>query len=82
VTWRTLAAAAALCVALAPGTAKAQKFAGLATTPPLGWNSWNHFGCNVSEIRNLWTHKPLGSTKTDLLLKIPTHDVVMLRLSP
>ena len=22
---------------------------GLAMTPPMGWNSWNHFGCNVSE---------------------------------
>jgi len=26
-----------------------QKFEGLAETPPMGWNSWNHFGCNVSE---------------------------------
>jgi alpha-galactosidase len=22
---------------------------GIALTPPMGWNSWNHFGCNVSE---------------------------------
>lgn len=22
---------------------------GLARTPPMGWNSWNHFGCNVSD---------------------------------
>ena len=22
---------------------------GLAQTPPMGWNSWNKFGCNVSE---------------------------------
>ena len=22
---------------------------GLALTPPMGWNSWNKFGCNVSE---------------------------------
>ncbi|MEJ2187189.1 MAG: glycoside hydrolase family 27 protein, partial [Gemmatimonadota bacterium] len=21
----------------------------LALTPPMGWNSWNHFGCDVSE---------------------------------
>ena len=21
---------------------------GLARTPPMGWNSWNHFHCNVS----------------------------------
>jgi alpha-galactosidase len=23
--------------------------AGLALTPPMGWNSWNHFGCDVNE---------------------------------
>ena len=22
---------------------------GLALTPAMGWNSWNHFGCNISE---------------------------------
>lgn len=22
---------------------------GLAKTPPMGWNSWNHFGCNIDE---------------------------------
>jgi alpha-galactosidase len=26
-----------------------QKFAGLAPTPPMGWNSWNKFACDVSE---------------------------------
>ncbi|MBN1782224.1 glycoside hydrolase family 27 protein [bacterium] len=26
-----------------------QKFEGLALTPPMGWNSWNHFGCDVNE---------------------------------
>jgi alpha-galactosidase len=25
------------------------KFPGLALTPPMGWNSWNKFGCNVSD---------------------------------
>ncbi|WP_207428942.1 glycoside hydrolase family 27 protein [Pedobacter sp. SYSU D00535] len=25
------------------------KFEGLALTPPMGWNSWNKFGCNVDE---------------------------------
>ncbi|MBN2699492.1 MAG: glycoside hydrolase family 27 protein [Bacteroidales bacterium] len=29
--------------------ADAQKFEGLALTPPMGWNSWNHFGCDVNE---------------------------------
>lgn len=27
----------------------AQKFEGLAQTPPMGWNSWNKFACDVSE---------------------------------
>jgi len=27
----------------------AQKFEGLAKTPPMGWNSWNRFTCNVNE---------------------------------
>jgi alpha-galactosidase len=27
----------------------AQKFEDLAPTPPMGWNSWNKFGCDVSE---------------------------------
>lgn len=31
------------------GHAEAQKFEELAQTPPMGWNSWNHFGCNVTE---------------------------------
>ena len=26
-----------------------QKFAGLAPTPPMGWNSWNTFGVNIDE---------------------------------
>jgi len=40
-----------LLVALLVGSplAMAQKFAGLANTPQMGWNSWNKFGCNVSE---------------------------------
>ena len=28
---------------------KAQKFEGLALTPPMGWNSWNTFQTNISE---------------------------------
>jgi hypothetical protein len=22
---------------------------GLGLTPPMGWNSWNHFGCKIDE---------------------------------
>ncbi|HEY3372170.1 MAG TPA: glycoside hydrolase family 27 protein [Prolixibacteraceae bacterium] len=29
--------------------ASGQKFQNLAMTPPMGWNSWNKFACNVSE---------------------------------
>jgi alpha-galactosidase len=29
--------------------AAAQKFEGLALTPPMGWNSWNRFACDVNE---------------------------------
>ncbi len=30
-------------------TVQGQTFEELAPTPPMGWNSWNNFGCNVSE---------------------------------
>jgi alpha-galactosidase len=30
-------------------SASAQKFENLALTPPMGWNSWNGFGCNIDE---------------------------------
>jgi alpha-galactosidase len=36
----------------APGdraAAPVYKYASLAQTPPMGWNSWNTFGCNISE---------------------------------
>ncbi len=33
---------------LAPASS-AQTSASLALTPPMGWNSWNKFGCNVSD---------------------------------
>ena len=39
-----------LCAALVgAATASAQKWEGLADTPPMGWNSWNKFGCNIDE---------------------------------
>ncbi len=38
-----------LVTLLFPSFGNAQKFEGLALTPPMGWNSWNHFGCNVDE---------------------------------
>ena len=54
---------AVLCLlsgrAMVHGTAAAQEpalagagasvDAGLALTPPMGWNSWNHFGCKIDE---------------------------------
>src|SRR3989442_5901097 len=35
-------------VLFAPSTL-AQASSSLAPTPPMGWNSWNKFGCNVSD---------------------------------
>ncbi|MCX6168223.1 MAG: glycoside hydrolase family 27 protein [Ignavibacteriales bacterium] len=32
-----------------PGIISGQKFDKLALTPPMGWNSWNKFGCDVNE---------------------------------
>lgn len=29
--------------------AKAQKYEGLAMTPPMGWNSWNIYACDINE---------------------------------
>lgn len=37
-----------LCFAPALLAAQAHR-AGIARTPPMGWNSWNHFACDVSE---------------------------------
>jgi len=37
------------CFVLTQTITQAQKFQGLAQTPPMGWNSWNKFACNVSE---------------------------------
>jgi alpha-galactosidase len=52
-----LAFIAAFCISLLPTYLLAQEsapsshfdLAQLAPTPPMGWNSWNKFGCNVSE---------------------------------
>lgn len=41
-------ACAFLAVAL-PVATSAQKFEGLADTPPMGWNSWNEYACNIDE---------------------------------
>jgi alpha-galactosidase len=45
----TILQLAAMLAASAAAPVFAQKFEGLARTPPLGWNSWNKFGCNVNE---------------------------------
>jgi alpha-galactosidase len=33
-------------------------------------------------VRDVWTHKDLGNTKTNLKAQLPPHDVLMLRLKP
>src|SRR5205807_429033 len=44
-----LPACLALCSTASAQTAAAHSATQLAQTPPMGWNSWNNFGCNVSE---------------------------------
>ncbi|HLW78813.1 MAG TPA: glycoside hydrolase family 27 protein [Terriglobia bacterium] len=47
---RILEAALALVVALCALAARAPaQSSALAATPPMGWNSWNHFACKVSD---------------------------------
>jgi alpha-galactosidase len=51
--WRILAALPLFAIAFGVASAD-QKFEqrdpnGLALTPPMGWNSWNTYGCNISE---------------------------------
>lgn len=38
-----------ITLVLKPNCITGQTFENLASTPPMGWNSWNKFGCNVSE---------------------------------
>lgn len=38
-----------LVALLLPAAVWAQKFEDLAQTPPMGWNSWNTFACNIDE---------------------------------
>ncbi len=42
-------AVAVLTALLSVSSVSAQKFEGLAMTPPMGWNSWNTFEVNISE---------------------------------
>ncbi|HNX05512.1 MAG TPA: glycoside hydrolase family 27 protein, partial [Opitutales bacterium] len=46
---RRAALCAAAITAMAAPELSAQKFDGLAKTPPMGWNSWNTFQTNIDE---------------------------------
>jgi len=46
---RTASLLVLLVLAWVAVPASAQKFAELARTPPMGWNSWNHYGCSIDE---------------------------------
>ena len=47
---RAIVLAAVAALLMAPSLLSAQDPSkGLASTPPMGWNSWNKFGCNVNE---------------------------------
>ncbi|HUF08057.1 MAG TPA: T9SS type A sorting domain-containing protein [Rhodothermales bacterium] len=45
--WLVLTILLSRCILPIP--AGAQKYEELAMTPPMGWNSWNHFGCDINE---------------------------------
>ena len=47
--WRALVPLLGAVVLALSAPASAQKIEGLALTPPMGWNSWNHYGCNIDE---------------------------------
>jgi len=40
-----------LLLVLSSAILNAQKYPGLAPTPPMGWNSWNYFNCNINEAK-------------------------------
>src|SRR5690606_1963379 len=50
-----LGAALAMVIAIGGANAAAspvvEKFPKLAPTPPMGWNSWNRYGCDVDEAK-------------------------------
>ena len=60
-------------------SAAAQKFDGLAQTPPMGWKNYSISG--DLKVRDLWTQKNLGTSGTPYSGVVPPHDVVLLRLS-
>ena len=43
-----VAAAVCLTLSVAPAWGAAGGYNGLANTPPMGFNDWNAYGCNVS----------------------------------
>jgi alpha-galactosidase len=51
-TFRFVLGAASLLLGclLAASRPQPQRPAGIALTPPMGWNSWNHFECKVSDV--------------------------------
>ncbi|WP_440102376.1 glycoside hydrolase family 27 protein [Streptosporangium sp. H16] len=46
---RVLLSLAALTLALTPATQAQALENGVGRTPPMGWNTWNTFGCNINE---------------------------------
>ena len=46
---KLICACLALMISVVCQNTNAQKYADLAQTPPMGWNTWNKFGCNINE---------------------------------
>ena len=73
-----------LAFCLATEAAHAQKFDDLAPTPPMGWNSWNKFGCNVDEQLIRETAEAMvasGMKEAGLDTTVPGHEGLMVRLA-
>jgi hypothetical protein len=87
-----LAGATLLGLAWGAGAAEAKNAssAGLAPTPPMGWNSWNTFGKNINEqvfrgVADQFVElglKDLGPFKDSLAMKVGPHATVLLRGTP
>ncbi len=61
---------------------------GPAPTPPMGWNSWNKYGCDISKaiIRNKPTPWSVPACRPpvagSLTAEIAPHAVLMLKVTP
>ncbi|MCO1581915.1 RICIN domain-containing protein [Crossiella sp. SN42] len=82
---------AGMTAVIAPRPAQALED-GVARTPPMGWNTWNTFGCDISEtlirqtvdalagLPDLWTGAT-SSTTGSISAVVPAHGTAVFRVS-